>query len=393
MLFSLRVVRDNQTPYQLKLDAATLTEARAQVEQQGLKVLQIKSASNAFTRQKSQFPLMLFCQEFRVLLEAGLSMTDVLDTLIQKENNQTNKSYLQQLLNAIQEGQPLSQAMSALGNVFPSLLIASISTAETTGNLPEALARYSQYAENVDLLKKRIASASIYPAIVVSFGLLVFLFLLLYVIPKFSKIYETQVRHISGSTQFIMSLGHFSERYAMYTLIAFAGLILLGLWAFKQPSVRAKFYDVLWKLPYLGEKVRLYHLSRFYRTFAMLLKSGVTVSAGLTMVGTMLGASLQDNLAKAKRLINEGKTFSEAFDSSALTTPVAMRLFRVGERTGTLEKMMEHAASFHEEQMMRWVDRFTKIFEPTLMAVIGILIGGLVLMMYLPIFDLASGLE
>ena len=393
MLFSLRVVRDNQLPYQLKLDAASLNEARAQAENSGLKVLQIKSANTAFSSQKSQFPLMLFCQEFRVLLEAGLSMTDVLDTLIQKENNAINKLSLQQLLNAVQEGQSLSQAMTAQAQIFPSLLIASVSTAETTGNLPEALARYSQYAENVDLLKKRLVSASIYPAIVVSFGLLVFLFLLLYVIPKFSKIYETQVKHISGSTQFILSIGHFSRDYATYALIGLAGLILLVLWAIRQPSVRTKFYDILWKLPYLGEKVRLYHLSRFYRTFAMLLKSGLTVSAGLGMVSNLLGAGLQDNLLKAKRLINEGKTFSEAFDSSALTTPVAMRLFRVGEKTGTLEKMMEHAASFHEEQMLRWVDKFTKIFEPTLMAVIGILIGGLVLMMYLPIFDLASGLE
>ncbi len=393
MLFSLRVVRDNQLPYQLKLDAASLNEARAQAENSGLKVLQIKSANTAFSSQKSQFPLMLFCQEFRVLLEAGLSMTDVLDTLIQKENNAINKLSLQQLLNAVQEGQSLSQAMTAQAQIFPSLLIASVSTAETTGNLPEALARYSQYAENVDLLKKRLVSASIYPAIVVSFGLLVFLFLLLYVIPKFSNIYETQVRQVSGSTQFILSLGHFSRDYATYALTGLAGLILLAIWAFKQPNVRAKFYDILWKLPYLGEKVRLYHLSRFYRTFAMLLKSGVTVSAGLGMVSSLLGAGLQDNLLKAKRLINEGKPFSEAFDNSALTTPVAMRLFRVGEKTGTLEKMMEHAASFHEEQMLRWVDKFTKIFEPTLMAVIGILIGGLVLMMYLPIFDLASGLE
>ncbi len=393
MLFSLRVVRDNHMPYQLKLEAATQLDARTQAEQQGLKVLQVKSASSAFTSQKSQFPLMLFCQEFRVLLAAGLSMTDVLDTLVQKESNAINKSSLQQLLSAIQTGQTLSQAMTAQANIFPSLLIASVSTAETTGNLPEALARYSQYAENVDLLKKRIVSASIYPAIVVSFGLLVFMFLLLYVIPKFSKIYETQVRHISGSTQFILTLGHLSERYAAYVLVALVGLILLVLWALKQPGLRAKFVDRLWQLPYLGEKVRLYHLSRFYRTFAMLLKSGVTVNAGLGMVSSLLGAGLQDNLLKAKRLISEGKTFSEAFDSSALTTPVALRLFRVGEKTGTLERMMEHAASFHEEQMIRWVDKFTKIFEPTLMAIIGIFIGGLVLMMYLPIFDLASGLE
>lgn len=393
MLFSLRVVRDGSLPYQLRLDAATAVDARAQAEQQGLKVLYIKSAAFSFGRQKNKFPLMLFCQEFRVLLEAGLSMTDVLDTLIQKEKSVINKSYLQQLLNAIREGKTLSQSMSAQAGLFPSLLIATVSAAETTGNLPEALARYSQYSENVDLLKKRIISASVYPTIVVSFGLLVLAFLMVYVIPKFSNIYETQVKHISGSTQIILTLGHFSGRYGLYILIAFIMLVMSVVWLVIQLGVRAKFYDLLWRLPYLGEKVRLYHLSRFYRTFAMLLKSGVTVATALSMVSSMLGSDLQDNLLKAKRLIAEGKTFSEAFDSSALTTPVAMRLFRVGEKTGTLERMMEHAASFHEEQMIRWVDKFTKIFEPVLMAVIGILIGGLVLMMYLPIFDLASGLE
>jgi len=107
----------------------------------------------------------------------------------------------------------------------------------------------------------------------------------------------------------------------------------------------------------------------------------------------LLGAGLKNNLQKAKKLITEGQQFSQALSESELTTPVAMRLFNVGEKTGTLDKMMERAASFHEEEMIRWVDRFTKIFEPTLMALIGILIGGIVLMMYMPIFELASGIQ
>ena len=393
MLFLLRVVGNDVAPHELKLEAANLLEARAQAERQGLSVLQIKAASQAFGTQKSQFPLMLFCQEFRVLLEAGLSMVEVLDTLTQKETNAMHQSRLSALLIGIKEGQPLSQAMLAQPNVFPSLLVATISAAETTGNLPEAIARYTQYSENVDLLKKRISSACLYPAIVVSFGLLVLMFLMIYVIPKFSKIYETQVKHVSGSTQFILAIGKFSGHYGLYLVAALVGLVVLAGWAFSQPALRAKCFDWLCKLPYLGDKVQLYHLSRFYRTFAMLLKSGITVSASLSMVSQMLGSGLQSHLLNAKRLIGEGKSFTDAFEASALTTPVALRLFRVGEKTGKLEHMMERAASFHEEQMIRWVDKFTKIFEPTLMALIGLLIGGLVLMMYMPIFELASGIE
>ncbi|MEQ1766245.1 MAG: type II secretion system F family protein, partial [Methylotenera sp.] len=276
---------------------------------------------------------------------------------------------------------------------FPTLFIATISAAETTGDLAEALLWYSQYLENVDLLKKRIVSASVYPAIVTSFGLLVLAFLVVFVIPKFSRIYATQVANISSSTQFLLQIGEFSQQYGAIILVLVVSLITTLVILISRQEIRAKFYDALWKIPFLGNKVRVYHLSRFYRTFSMLLKSGIPVMNSLAMVESLLGAGLKSNLHQAKKQIAEGKQFSQALFDSELTTPVAMRLFNVGEKTGTLDKMMERAASFHEEEMIRWVDRFTKIFEPTLMAVIGILIGGIVLMMYLPIFELASGIE
>lgn len=397
MQYQLRVLREGQAPYQFELEAISIEDARIKAEQQGLIVLQVKSTTSSLLQKLSnrsaQFPLILFSQEFRVLFEAGLSVMDVLQTLIEKENNPSTKHTLQQLLIAVQEGKTLSQAMSLNIAAFPTLFIATISAAETTGDLAEALLRYSQYLENVDLLKKRIVSASVYPAIVTSFGLLVLAFLIVFVIPKFSKIYATQVANVSASTQFLLKIGEFSQQYGLFILAFTVSLIAALVMLITRQEMRAKLYDGLWKIPYLGSKVRVYHLSRFYRTFSMLLKSGIPVMNGLAMVESLLGASLKANLQKAKKKIAEGQQFSQALFDSELTTPVAMRLFSVGEKTGTLDKMMERAAGFHEEEMIRWVDRFTKIFEPTLMAVIGILIGGIVLMMYLPIFELASGIE
>lgn len=398
MQYQLRVLREGHAPYQFELDATSAEDARIKAEQQGLIVLQVKLSTQSIvlqklTKQNNQFPLILFCQEFRVLFEAGLSVMDVLQTLIEKETNQATRLTLQQLLIAIQEGKTLSQAMSLNTSAFPALFIATISAAETTGDLPEALFRYSQYLENVDLLKKRIVSASVYPAIVTSFGLIVLVFLIVFVIPKFSKIYATQVANISTSTQFLLKLGEFSHQYGYIILVFLTTVIAALIMLISRPEMRAKFYDALWKIPLLGDKVRVYHLSRFYRTFSMLLKSGIPVMNGLAMVDSLLGIGLQANLQKAKKQIAEGQQFSQALYDSDLTTPVAMRLFSVGEKTGTLDKMMERAASFHEEEMIRWVDRFTKIFEPTLMALIGILIGGIVLMMYIPIFELASGIQ
>ena len=397
MQYQLRVLRDGQLPYRFELDAESVLEARKLAESQGLTVLNVQLQQSTFSlksfNQTKDFPLILFCQEFRVLFEAGLSVLDVIETLIAKEMYANNKRILQSLFNAVSEGKTLSQAFVLQANVFPSLFTATISAAETTGDLAEALLRYSQYLENIDLLKKRIVSASIYPTIVVSFGLVVLVFLIVYVIPKFSKIYETQINHVSTSTQFLLQLGKFSQQYGLYLLVIIIGLIAMLTTFLARPDMRAKLYNSLCQLPFLGEKVRVYHLSRFYRTFSMLLKSGIPVLNGLSMVDTLLGAGLKNNLQQAKKSIAEGQPFSQALHQAQLTTPVALRLFNVGEKTGTLDKMMERAASFHEEEMLRWVDRFTKIFEPTLMAIIGLLIGGIVMMMYMPIFELASGIE
>lgn len=398
MQYQLRVLREGIAPYHVELEAGSLEDARIKAEQQGLTVLKVKPHNTSLGlprigQKPHAFPLMLFCQEFRVLFEAGLTVMEVLQTLIDKETNAVTKLTLQQLLAAVQEGKTLSQAMSLHPNAFPNLFAATISAAETTGDLSEALLRYNQYLENVDLLKKRIISASVYPAIVVSFGLIVLAFLVVYVIPKFSKIYETQIAHVSTSTQYLLSLGKFSQQYGFYILLCLAAAIIIFITLITRSEMRAKLYDALWKLPFFGDKVRVYHLARFYRTFSMLLKSGIPVMTGLNMVENLLGAGLQANLQQAKKHIAEGQHFSHALFKADLTTPVAMRLFNVGEKTGTLDRMMERAASFHEEQMMRWVDRFTKIFEPALMALIGILIGGIVLMMYVPIFELASGIQ
>lgn len=392
MQFSLRVIRSGEPPTQIKIDAASATDARMQAEQLGFKVLQVKTSAKSLLIGRGRFPLLLFIEEFRVLLQAGLSLNDVLETLIEKEQNTVNKAVYQQLSTAVREGQPLSRAMSLNSAAFPSLFIATVAAAETTGNLPEALGRYSQYLSSIDVLKKRIVSASVYPMIVLAFGFLVLVFLLVYVIPKFTGIYESQVNKVSSSTQFLLELGRFSQQYGVYIALASTIALVLAVVALTRESSRQKLYDLLWRLPYIGEKVRVYHLSRFYRTFSMLIKSGIPVVNGLTMVSHLLGNSLNANLTRARHMISEGKSFSESLAICGLTTPVALRLFRVGERTGSLEKMMEQAASFHEEEMGRWVERFSKVFEPALMAGIGILIGGIVLLMYMPIFELASGL-
>jgi len=147
------------------------------------------------------------------------------------------------------------------------------------------------------------------------------------------------------------------------------------------------------RFPAIGERVRIYQLTRFYRTMGMLLSGGTPIAQAIGMVSGLLDQDLRQRLEGALKRVREGKPISASLDAQSLTTPVALRMLRVGERTGQMGDMMERIADFHEEELSRWVERFTRMFEPLLMAVIGIVIGGIVLLMYFPIFELAGSLR
>lgn len=391
MQFQLRVMRSQAAPEVIRLEAANDVDARLLAEQQGFTVLRIHQ--KGISRRKSNFPLLLFCQELRVLLEAGLTLTESLETLSQKESNADTRATISSVLASLRNGRQFSDALSTQPDSFPSLFIASVKACETTGDLPEGLQRFSLYLEQIDILRKKIISASIYPALVLAFGGVVLLFLVGYVVPRFSQIYESRSTDLSFASEVLLHIGRTVESHGVLLLTVLVGFVIIAVGVFMQPAVRAKIGNMMTRLPKVGERVRIYHLSRFYRTFAMLLRSGIPVVSALTMVNELLGQTLQHNVATARTLISEGRPFAQAMSVCNLTTPVASQLFRVGEKSGRLDVMMERAANFHEEEMLRWVDAFTKLFEPILMAVIGLIIGLIVLLMYLPIFELASGIQ
>jgi general secretion pathway protein F len=177
-------------------------------------------------------------------------------------------------------------------------------------------------------------------------------------------------------------------------MLSGAGAALFaGLYALSLPQVRAALMRKLWQIPALGERMHVYQLARFYRTLSMLLKGGTPIVNALSMVSGLLQPELRNRLEQATASIREGHAISHAMELYGLTTPVALRMLRVGERTGEMGEMMERIAAFYDEEMARWVDWFTKLFEPILMAFIGVVIGLIVILMYLPVFDLAGNIQ
>jgi general secretion pathway protein F len=219
------------------------------------------------------------------------------------------------------------------------------------------------------------------------------LFLLFYVVPRFGRIYEERATELPFVSRLLLSWGQLVEGHGMVTLAVLAVLAGAAIYAFRAPRVRAAIADMLWKLPGLGERMKIYQLARFYRTIGMLLKGGVPLVTTLKMGAELLHPVLRARLASASRSISEGRSVSESLDANDLTTPVALRMLAVGEQSGNMGEMMDRIAAFHDEEISRWVEWFTRLFEPILMAVIGLLIGGIVILMYMPIFELAGSLQ
>jgi general secretion pathway protein F len=257
----------------------------------------------------------------------------------------------------------------------------------------EALGRYIAYQEEIDRVKKKIVSASIYPAILAVVGLLVLGFLMLYVVPRFARVYEDMAGTLPFFSQLLLGFGSFVGNNMFAIAAAFVLLALLSSWGLSRKATRIWLNRKLWQLPMLGERMKVYQLSRLYRTAGMLLRAGIPALRALEMVEDLLAAHLRPQLAQARALIEQGRPMSGALGAAGLATPVAARMMAVGERSGDMGKMFSEIARFHDDEVARYVDWFTRAFEPVLMAVLGVSVGLVVVLMYMPIFELAGSIQ
>jgi general secretion pathway protein F len=224
-------------------------------------------------------------------------------------------------------------------------------------------------------------------------GLLVTLFLLGYVVPRFSQVYADMGDRLPWMSRVLLAWGQLIERHAVEMGIAAVAAVALAVHWLARPETIQRIASWLWRIPALGERMRVYQLARFYRTLGMLLRGGIAVVPAIDMVAGLLQSALRTQLDQASRLVREGRPMSQAMDTAGLATPIALRMLRVGERSGRMGEMMERIAAFHDEEMARWVDWFTRVFEPLLMASIGLVIGLIVVLLYLPIFELAGSIQ
>lgn len=378
----------------LVLQARNAEEAAEMVRRQGFAVLSV--AKNGlvlpFSHGAAKFPLMLFAQELVALLESGISVVEAIETLAEKETRPAVRDALGRILGRLREGTTLSSVLAEMPEHFPELFVATIRASEKTSDLDESLRRFIAYQAQLDELRSKLVGAAVYPMLLIGVGGLVILFLLGFVVPRFSHIYEDMGGELPWLSRMLIDWGGVIESHGPVILAVAIGLSFLLRRLLQKPAVRASIGDLVWSLPRIGERLRVFHLARCYRTLGMLLRGGIPIVPALSMIEGLLAATLRPQLVKSANEIRQGIPISQAMEQHGLTTPVAVRMLRVGEQAGNMGEMMERIAAFHDEETARWTELTVRLFGPVLMLVIGMLIGIIVVLLYLPIFQLAENI-
>ncbi|WP_363302980.1 type II secretion system F family protein [Hydrogenophaga sp.] len=376
------------------VDALDEAEARRLMVERGHEVVSVRSDGGALggARRSAAFPLVLFSQELLALLRSGVGIVEAVQTLVEKESKAATREVLERIRAALRQGLTFSAALQAQPHAFTPLYVATVRASERTSSLAEALERYVDYARRVDEIKGKLINAAIYPVMLVLVSLLVIGFLMVYVVPRFANVYQDMGDKLPWASRWMLHWGQAVEQNGMALVVALGGVVLLA----ASPMGRgawALLLQKLWTLPAIGDRLRVFQLARLYRTVGMLLRGGIAVVPALEMVQGLLSSGLRENLAAAGAQVREGLPLSGALAAHGLTTPVSLRMLSVGERTGNMGEMMERAAAFHDEELARSAEWATRVVGPALMLVMGVLIGAIVVLMYLPIFQLAESIQ
>ena len=394
MEFRIKALDASASVVSCVIDAVDEADVRRQLALRELKIISLEPVRRLRRLfQAPQLQIAVFSQQLVSLLEAGLSLVEALEALAQKESNAGTKHTLDRILARLYEGQTLAAAIAEHPATFPDLYVASVRASEKTGALREALTRYIAYQEQADTLRKTLVNACIYPAVLLVAGLLVTLFLMGYVVPRFSSIYEDVGTELPLASRLLLEWGKLIDAHAALVTAGVVGGLAGAIYGLARPTVRTAAGAWLARIPAIGRQLHVYQLARLYRTVGMLVRGGMPAVPALRMSGGVVLAGARAAYAAATRAVTEGQSLADAMERNGLTTPVAARMLRVGERSGNMGEMMERIADFCDEELGRWVAVMTRLIEPVLMIVIGLVIGVIVVLMYFPIFQLAGSIR
>ena len=339
----------------------------------------------------SKKELAVFTRQFATMIDAGLPLVQCLDILGMQQENDGFKKVILRVKEDVESGSTFADALGKHPRVFDDLFVNLVSAGEVGGILDTILARLAAYIEKAMKLGKQIKSAMVYPSTILAVAVIVTVVLLLYVIPIFGNMFADFGQALPVPTQIVLALSGYTRKYFL-VFILFIVLVVFAIRGYhRQETGRRNIDRLLLRLPILGDLIRKIAVARFARTLATMVASGVPILEGMDIVAKSAGNKIiEEAVMKARTSISEGKTISEPLAESKVFPIMVTQMISVGEATGALDAMLTKVADFYDDEVDAAVGALTSLLEPMLMIFLGVVIGGLVIAMYLPIFKLAG---
>ena len=375
---------------------------RHELEEKGLYVLSLQpkgaiaGVSLHLARRSSinTREFLVFNQELATLLKAGMPLVQSLDLLKRRVTTPTFRSVLDDVHEKVRSGSALSDAFASHGDLFPSVYTASLLAGERSGNLDAVLRRYVEYTKIIATLKRKTLSALVYPVILITLALGLVSIIVLKVVPQFSDFYASFGAELPVITRIIVAVSDFIRSQFLLLVISIGVGIVVFLGWVRQPGQKARLDHLMLGIPMLGQVARKFATSQMARTLSTLLGGGLPLVNALDIASKSIGNQyMARQLEIVSGRVREGESLARALEARQVFPEVAVKMAEVGESTGALQDMLNTVADFYDEEIATNMERFVTLVEPVLLVVMGIVIAGLLLALYMPLFQLSSVLS
>ncbi len=338
--------------------------------------------------------LAVFTRQLATMISAGIPLVESMEILEEQAEDPGFKLVCGRIIESVRSGTDFSEALSKYPKIFTRIYVSMVKAGEASGALDTILVRLAQYMESTEALRREIKSAMTYPVVSLVLILLIVGGLLVGIVPKFESIFVTLGVDLPAPTKILLAISRFLSGNILYILGGIAAMVTSFILWKKSPAGEKQWHWVLLKVPIFGPLMRKVAISRFARTFATLIQSGVPILGALEIVSVTTGNRIiEDAVTAAKESVKKGETLGEPLGRSGVFPPMVTRMISIGERSGALEQLLEKISEFYDQQVKTTVEALTSLIEPLLIAVMGALVGGIVLSIFLPILKIQEALR
>jgi type IV pilus assembly protein PilC len=366
-----------------------LIPVKVEEKKQGLGQIEIKFGTGIKTKD-----IVIFTRQFATMINAGLPLVQSLDILAKQTENKYLAEVIGKVLHDVESGNTLADSMRNHPKVFTDLFVNMVAAGEAGGILDVILLRLATFLEKADALKRKIKGAMIYPGVILGVAVSAVAILLIFVIPTFQTMFESAGVPLPMPTQIVIGMSAFLQGYWWAVLLGIAATVAMIRTAYKTDSGQLSIDRFMLRLPILGNLLRKGAVARFTRTLGTLVASGVSILDGLEITARTAGNRvIHDAVMRSRTSIAGGETIAEPLRQSAVFPPMVIQMINVGEQTGGLDEMLTKIADFYDEEVDAAVEALLSAMEPIMIVVLGTVVGGMIVAMYLPIFDMINAVQ